>query len=95
MPKSADQIKADAVAFAAKANLANRAWPQEAHVAFLAKSIANEFGIAKPEDRLALIALLSIHGLGGNASQFRQWVFPEPEKAKATSAAANRYANIE
>jgi hypothetical protein len=84
-------VKAEAIAFASKAGLSGK-WPQEAHIALLAFLIAKTLGIADAESKIAMMDLFAQHGLGGNASQFSQWVWPK--KAASPEASGNRYAGF-
>jgi hypothetical protein len=97
-PKTAGEIQAQIEREAKAMILAiggpSSPWPQDRHAIFLARVIGNELGLSK-EQRLAIVPLLAFQGMGGNASQFQQWLRkPAPkgpgllsEKAAASLAA--------
>lgn len=53
-------------------------WDADAHIGLSVRVISETLGIApKPEQKAALKKTLASHGIGGNASQFRQWLESE------------------
>ena len=86
---NAETVKAEAESFASKAGLTGK-WSQEAHVALVARLVAKTIGPLTAEQIVAVIDLLSIKGLGGNASQFSQFAWPKDGTAATT--VGNRYA---
>lgn len=50
-------------------------WDADAHVGLVVRVVSDALGITpKPEQKAALKKALASHGVGGNASQFRQWL---------------------
>lgn len=79
-----ETIITKAQAFCAKVGITEaKQYTQEAHTALLCGVICETIApSATPVEKLALLTLLGLHGIGGNHSQFKQRMYP-----KATTAA--------
>ena len=73
---TSDTLLESAKAFIAKGQITK--WSQDTHLTFLCKiivSVKEMDGIeSRAEEYAATKLTLAQHGLGGNASQFRQWL---------------------
>jgi hypothetical protein len=64
-------------------------WSQQIHTAAIVRLVAALFGLPRNDPRcVRLFVILSEHGIGGNASQFRQWL--ESDEAKVLPPVAKR-----
>ena len=96
-PETALRVKTNARLFLQQTRLAK--WSGKAHVAFLLLQIEDVIEPLDDDTRAALIERLEFQGLGGNASQFRQYLIREGVLGKAEAqtepeAILDRYADL-
>lgn len=68
-------------------------WTQAEHIALLANVVATMVEMT-PEEKADLRATLASHGLGGNASQFRQWLEPSTKAGSPNRLPAGTKAGL-
>lgn len=75
-----------------------REWNQRSHAACIALVSKLCFPSATPAQRKQFLAALAVKGLGGNASQFRQWLEAdgegEPKRLAKSGKVISGYADL-